>query len=143
MHCDLICFSHLRWNGSDWRPRQLMAHAARTRQVLFVEEPVWTDASVPSLTLRFTASDVRVLVPQLPDTMEPELAAAAHAEMIQAVAVDLDITPYQVWYTRPESSPLAAALTPIGEVHDCMQGLLTIPGASVDLRESGQLRRAG
>jgi UDP-galactopyranose mutase len=42
---DLLCFSHLRWDFVYQRPNHLMARAAKSRRVFFIEEPIALDAT--------------------------------------------------------------------------------------------------
>ena len=39
-NCDIIVFSHLRWDFVYQRPQHLLSRLAESRRVLFIEEPV-------------------------------------------------------------------------------------------------------
>src|ERR1051325_4078598 len=68
----LICFSHLRWNFVFQRPQHLMSRFARSRRVIYWEEP---EAALPecepALGVRTCAeTGVIVVTPSLPEGMD-------------------------------------------------------------------------
>src|SRR6185503_4803140 len=64
-HTPLVVFSHLRWQFVFQRPQHIMTRLGRTRDVLFVEEPI-PGASAPSLEIHDVAAGVRVCRPHSP-----------------------------------------------------------------------------
>ena len=47
----MICFAHLRWGYVLQRPQHLMTRAARSRRVIFWEEPWYEDPVTSSFSL--------------------------------------------------------------------------------------------
>jgi len=63
----LIVHSHLRWDFVWQRPQQVLSRLAATRDVLFVEEPVFSDDSaVPLLHVTQPMERIHRAVPRLP-----------------------------------------------------------------------------
>jgi UDP-galactopyranose mutase len=80
--CDLICFSHLRWNFVFQRPQHLMTRCARERRVFYVEEPVFQSGIAPRLHIERSGA-VTVIVPYLPEGMSAADANDAQRELLQ------------------------------------------------------------
>src|SRR5688572_29679590 len=62
----LVVFSHLRWNFVFQRPQHLLTRLARTRPVLFVEEPEHDPAGGPRWETSDPAPGVTVCRPRTP-----------------------------------------------------------------------------
>jgi hypothetical protein len=63
----LIVHSHLRWDFVWQRPQQILSRMARTRRVLFVEEPVLLDdVRAERLEITQPMPNVYRIVPRLP-----------------------------------------------------------------------------
>src|SRR3954452_22754088 len=62
---DIVCLAHLPWDLVFQRPHHLMTRAARSGEVLYVEEPR-ADASEPYAEIRRAEGGMQVLVPHLP-----------------------------------------------------------------------------
>src|SRR5919198_643724 len=70
---DLLCLCHLRWDVACQRPHHLMRRCARQRRTFFIEEPVFTDESIPRLDCRIDENGVRVVVPRVPAVLNQNL----------------------------------------------------------------------
>ena len=141
----LIVFSHLRWGFVYQRPQHLLSRLADRWQILFVEEPVHTEAPA-RLEVR-EEDGVSVLVPH-----SPVPACGFHDDQIGVIQTLLDayltahsLTVDTAWLYTPMALPLANALAPACFVYDCMDELSAFQGAPRQLRqrESALMQQAG
>jgi glycosyltransferase involved in cell wall biosynthesis len=130
----LIALSHLRWGSVHQRPHHLMAQAARTRAVFYVEEP-WFDAEHPALEQIPAPEGPTVFVPHLPVRMSEDEADATLALMIEGLADRLAGTGYVLWFETPMFAAHTRALRPLASVYDCMDELSGFAGAPASLSE--------
>jgi UDP-galactopyranose mutase len=94
---DLVCFSHLRWDFVFQRPQHLLTRCARDRRVFFIEEPIFSNASM-RLDVREAESGVHVVVPSLPEGLRSEIAIdAVMKEMTRQLFRDHRINEYVFW----------------------------------------------
>lgn len=130
---DLICFSHLRWDFVYQRPQHLLQRCALGRRVFFVEEPVFSNASL-SLEISETARNLYLVVPHLPEGLRSEVATnAVLKEMIHRMIRERDIREYVCWYYTPMALDFTAGLRPKAIIYDCMDELSAFKGASEHL----------
>jgi UDP-galactopyranose mutase len=122
---DLLCFSHLRWDFVYQRPNHLMARAARSRRVFFIEEPIpldATDRGRPRLD-RARRERVTVLTPRLPSATDPATSRAALAgllsDLVSAERIDRPVR----WYYTPMALPWSEQIPASAVVYDCMDDL--------------------
>jgi UDP-galactopyranose mutase len=136
---DLVCFSHLRWDFVYQRPQHLLSRAAKSRRVLFIEEPHY-DATRPCLETRRDPSGVTIAIPHIPPDAGPVHLQALLNFLLSAH----DITDFVSWYYTPMALEFSAHLRPIATVYDCMDELSAFAGAPAALRERERalLRRA-
>ncbi|VTT99035.1 amine oxidase : UDP-galactopyranose mutase OS=Solibacter usitatus (strain Ellin6076) GN=Acid_0349 PE=4 SV=1: Glyco_trans_1_4: NAD_binding_8: Amino_oxidase [Gemmataceae bacterium] len=130
----LIVFCHLRWDFVFQRPQHLMSRFARTRPVLFVEEPV-RDAAEPHWELRDAAPGVTVCRPHTP--AESPGFAGDQFQHLRPLLADLirdrAAGGYDVWFYTPMALPVARDLTPRAVVYDCMDELSAFKFAPPEL----------
>jgi len=127
---DLVCFSHLRWDFVYQRPQHLLSRAARTRRVIFVEEPLY-DSRRPSLETRRDGSGVTIAIPHLPRD-----AGAVHLQMLLNFLLSAHrIHTFVAWYYTPMALDFTAHLQPLATVYDCMDELSAFAGAPPELSE--------
>lgn len=120
---DLVCFSHLRWDFVFQRPQQLMSRFARTRRVLFVEEPIFEP--VPGGQLRVTSrpGGVDVAVPVLPEGVSQRDAIDLQHQMLaQHVALQFGPRP-TFWFQTPMAHAFAPTELAGTVIYDCMDEL--------------------
>jgi UDP-galactopyranose mutase len=122
---DLLCFSHLRWDFVYQRPNHLMARAAKSRRVFFIEEPIALDATDrgrPRLD-RVRRERVTVLTPRLPAASDPATSHAALAgllnDLVSAEHIDRPVR----WYYTPMALPWSEGIPASAVVYDCMDDL--------------------
>ena len=102
----LICFSHLRWNFVYQRPQHLMRRFARDHRVIFVEEPVASDAAEPWLDFHAVEEGIWVLVPRIPDSFAGSEADSAQRALLEnLLAIEGVRRPVLYYFT-----PLRAAI---------------------------------
>jgi UDP-galactopyranose mutase len=129
---DVVCFSHLRWGFVYQRPNHLMSRCARSRRVLFFEEPVF-DAVTPRTTMSRVSARLTTVVPHLRPGTPPAEAVRAQRAMIDELAARLDLRRPAAWLYTPMAVDVACQLEPSVVVYDCMDELAAFDGAPADL----------
>jgi UDP-galactopyranose mutase len=130
---DLVCFSHLRWDFVFQRPQHLLTRCARDRRVFFIEEPIFSNASM-RLDVREAESGVHGVVPSLPEGLRSEIAIdAVMKEMTRELFRDHRINEYVFWYYTPMALKFTEHFNPVASVYDCMDELSAFKGAHSQL----------
>ncbi len=137
----LLCFSHLRWSFVFQRPQHLLTRAARTMQVLYWEEPIWTDGASPSIETSMSAEGVVVVQPHVPHGCDPVLV---QRHLLDGLIRDEGVADPLLWYYTPQALEFSDHLQARLTVYDCMDELSAFAGADPALpaREQALLRRA-
>ena len=130
----LVCFSHLRWDFVYQRPQHLLSRAARDREVLFIEEPIFEADIVPTMTTTKTPEGVTVVVPRLPTSMTASQAEAAQRRMLDRLVAGLSERPV-LWYYTPMAVAWSRHVDARAVVYDCMDELSLFLGAPRELCE--------
>jgi UDP-galactopyranose mutase len=130
----LICFSHLRWDFVFQRPQHLMSRFARSRRVIFWEEPIATDGA-PTVDLR-TCADTGVVVatPRLPADLSAEARDAELRELLEDLLAQ-EAGERIHWYYTPMMLPFTRHLPRACTVYDCMDELANFKFAPPELIE--------
>ena len=134
----LIVFSHLRWDFVFQRPQHLLTRFARSRPVLFVEEPV--HAPRPGWDLSEPAPGVTVCRPQSPVAaggFAPEQVPVL-APLVDQLVAERCPAGYDLWFYTPMALPLADRLRPGVTAYDCMDELSAFRNAPPRLLELEQ-----
>ena len=134
MASDLICLSHLRWNFVFQRPQHLMTRFAREGRVFFVEEPVYEPGIEPRVGIDTTGT-VAVVVPYLPEGIEPAGAVNAQRQLLDHVLHQESVHDYVLWYYTPMALAFTEHLRPAATVYDCMDELSAFRGAPTVLTQ--------
>jgi glycosyltransferase involved in cell wall biosynthesis len=139
----LIVFCHLRWDFVFQRPQHLMTRLAEHYDVLFVEEPVYSEGQ-PYLKKTAVAPNITVCQPHTAIH-----APGFHDDQIptlQTLLADLAPEGEQpvVWFYTPMALPLLQGLNPSLVVYDCMDELAAFknPPKQLVQRESALLNIA-
>lgn len=141
----IVVFSHLRWNFVFQRPQHLLSRLAREFPVVFVEEPIRSEAPA-RLERTSPAPGVEVLRPQTP--VEAHGFHDDQLSLLEPLVADWlaqeGIDDYVVWFYTPMALPLVNGLTPRAVVYDCMDELSAFKGAARQMRqrETALLKRA-
>jgi UDP-galactopyranose mutase len=120
----LICFSHLRWNFVFQRPQHLMSRFARSRRVIFWEEPESAAPECePALGVRTCAeTGVRVVTPSLPEGQNEAEREACLKALLDAFLAGEE-GPFVRWYYTPMMLPFSRHIASACTVYDCMDEL--------------------
>ncbi|MCA1579324.1 MAG: glycosyltransferase family 1 protein [Acidobacteria bacterium] len=130
---DLLVFSHLRWDFVYQRPQHLLKRSARDRRVFFIEEPVYDNGSM-RLEVSERETNLKVVVPHLPDGLQSEVAKTAVLhEMVNRLLMENNIHQYCAWYYTPMALDFTRQLRPMAVVYDCMDELSAFKGAPESL----------
>jgi UDP-galactopyranose mutase len=136
----LLCFSHLRWNFVFQRPQHLMNRFAREMNVIYWEEPVDIgpkDTAFLQVREAQDASNVRVVVPHLPEGMPDDAREAALKRLLDAHIASIR-GPLIAWYYTPMMLPFSRHLDVDATVFDAMDELSKFKFAPVKLLELEQ-----
>jgi UDP-galactopyranose mutase len=133
--CDLVCFSHLRWDFVFQRPQHLLRRAGKDRRVFFIEEPIFDDGTM-HFEIKERESGVKVVVPHLPNGLSSAIASnAVLHDMLKRFFVHENINDYLFWYYTPMALSFSSDLKPRAIVYDCMDELSAFKGAHQSLRQ--------
>ncbi len=139
----LIVFCHLRWDFVFQRPQHLMTRLAEHYDIVFVEEPVYSEGQA---YLKKTAVAPHITVCQPHTAIH---APGFHDDQIPTLQTLLaDLVPEGeqpvVWFYTPMALPLLQGLNPSKIVYDCMDELAMFKNAPKQLlqRESALLTMA-
>lgn len=129
---DLICFSHLRWDFVYQRPQHLLSRAARSFNVLFVEEPVFVQDQPAQLETQ-ARGHVTVLVPHLPEGC-PSVAEEL-ASLLRAYLAEHDAAGRVLWFYTPQAVTFTRDILADLVIYDNMDELSAFLGAPASLLE--------
>ena len=153
VHSPLIVHSHLRWDFVWQRPQQVLSRIAGTRDVLFVEEPRFSDDSaVPLLHVSEPMERIHRAVPRLPAALRTQPLASERLvkHLVQELVGPTGRlfgefrAPIQWFYTPLPAATMLGAFDEVAVVYDCMDELSQFafaPGELVE-RERQLLRAA-
>ena len=141
----MIVHSHLRWDFVWQRPQQIVSRLARSRPVLYVEEPVFLDDTrMGSLEIVQPHANVYRAIPRMRAELRTRYDDAARLtrSMVQALiseggqfagAFDNAIQ----WFYTPMPAPtMLDAFGEVGVVYDCMDELSQFRFAPPELVDS-------
>lgn len=139
----LLCIAHLRWDFVFQRPQHLMTRAAQTRNVYYIEEPIFGETA-DQMELRRDASGVLVCTPHIMHGLSAEESQSRTAKLLQDLVRNEALTDYVLWVYTPMELPITAGLNPSLTVYDCMDELANFRFAPPELltREAELFRRA-
>lgn len=132
-HLPLLVLSHLRWDSVFQRPHHLMTQAARTRQIYFIEEPIFGDFSDHLMQRREGA--IKVCVPYIQIGHSAAESQRRTAKLLSDLVREESLRGYDLWVYTPMELPVAAGLSPRLTVYDCMDELANFKDAPPELRE--------
>jgi Glycosyl transferases group 1 len=132
--CDLICFSHLRWDFVFQRPQHLMTRFARDRRVFFIEEPLFGDDG-PRLEVSKCENGLHVVTPHLPHNTDVD---AVMPGLIDNLKDENQIKDCIAWFYTPMMFEWRDGLRPKCIVYDCMDELSMFKNAPPQLIEREQ-----
>lgn len=122
-HAPILCFSHLRWNFVFQRPQHLMVRFARTRTVIFFEEPLFGAGEARLETRRCPHSGVLIATPHLPRDQGYEADTASLRRLLNALLAQETVGRPIAWYYTPMMLAFTRHLSVAATVYDCMDEL--------------------
>jgi UDP-galactopyranose mutase len=131
----LICFSHLRWDFVFQRPQHLMSRFARTRQVIYWEEPLLAahESAAPMLETRICdATGVLIATPRLPANLKGAAQDQALKGLLDALMSNQQGEIIR-WYYTPMMFGFSRRLPAVCTVYDCMDELANFKFAPPEL----------
>lgn len=139
----MIVFSHLRWDFVFQRPQHLLSRATREFDVIFVEEPIFGDETLPRLEIGERPQGVRVAQPMLPHGTSDDAAITAQRAIVDELAAEAE-GPLLLWYYTPMALQFSRHLDADLVVFDKMDELSAFKNAPPLLLqlESELLQRA-
>ncbi|MCH5598850.1 glycosyltransferase [Niabella ginsengisoli] len=130
---NLIVFSHLRWDLVYQRPQHIISRIAKAYNVLYVEEPVFSDLK-KGVEMSLDKSGVIVITPIL-NKNDKERATITLAHLLELLLMSLNFSSYSFWYYTPTAYSFTKHLHPSTIIYDCIDELSTSKNTSVDLLE--------
>lgn len=129
----LVCFSHLRWDFVWQRPQHLLSRAAKSFNVLLIEEPIFEAGTKPHMDVSLRPSGVRVAVPMLPWGLSDGEVVAAQRKLVDELLKAERFGPRVFWYYTPMALAFTRHLDCDVCVYDNMDELSAFRGASPEL----------
>ncbi|MBP9743238.1 MAG: glycosyltransferase family 1 protein [Burkholderiales bacterium] len=130
---ELFCFSHLRWDFVYQRPQHLMSRFANFYDVFYIEEPIYTEITTPSLSIGEARPNVYIIRPHLPKLLtqgeEIPIVQNLLEQFINQNNHTLDIC----WYYTPMMYSWANHSLAKVIVYDCMDELSAFKFAPKEL----------
>ena len=124
----VLCLSHLRWQFVFQRPQHLLSRCAKSRRVVFFEEPMH-DSNEAEVEINETTSGVITVVPHVPASYNPDLVEKVLKRMVDVVVEELDLGKPVLWYYTPMALGFTDHIEASAVVYDCMDELSLFKGA--------------
>lgn len=128
-NCDLLVFSHLRWDFIYQRPQHIMARQAQHRRVFFFEEPLFDEDQYPQLQIQKMGKNLNIIVPHLPQGTKPANIVSHLRSLVDQAIDSCKLYEYSAWYYTPMAWPYTQHLRPLKIIYDCMDELSLFHGA--------------
>lgn len=119
----LIVLSHLRWDFVTQRPQHLLTRAARSFDVIFVEEPVWVEGGLPTVNDGIRPGGIRLVQPVLPHGTPAKVATLHQKQLLDALVLDAGESEIVLWYYTPMALPFSRQVNADVIVFDKMDEL--------------------
>jgi len=129
----LLCFSHLRWNFVFQRPQHLLTRAAKTHQVIYLEEPVAGSDDQPFLRSSEPDESIRVLTPVFPQQVSPAEAVDLQRRLVDELLATAACDRLVAWYYTPMALQFSRQVSADLCVYDCMDELSAFRNAPAGL----------
>jgi UDP-galactopyranose mutase len=119
---DILCFSHVPWQHTHSRPRQLMTRLARERRVFFIEEPIFSDCD-SRWSMRYETRNLVVIQPCLNDALrqKPEEYILTQERLLLELASHERIQLPILWYNTSRPRSFSSCLRASLVVYDCAE----------------------
>ncbi|MGA9649164.1 glycosyltransferase family 1 protein [Pedobacter sp.] len=120
---NLLCFSHLRWDFVFQRPQHLMNRFAKNCRVFYMEEPVYVQATVPTLVSYVKTHNLTVIVPHIPVGTSPEETVELQQILLGSFLESAGEQAWTFWYYTPIALEFSRNYKSSLTVFDCMDEL--------------------
>lgn len=128
---DILCLSHLRWNFVYQRPNHLMARAAQTRRVFFIEEPERRGSQGCMESVE--RDGVITVRPVLPERIHRDEVLPMLRDLVDDFVQQERVTAPWLWYYTPMAMRWTAHLRASAVVYDCMDELANFRFAPAEI----------
>jgi glycosyltransferase involved in cell wall biosynthesis len=135
MKCDIICFSHLRWNFVYQRPQHLLSRFAKNRRVFFIEEPMW-DNGRQGFEKKEVEPNVTVITPYFSSSQNKEELLLLNKSIINDIIEENQLREWILWYYNPSAISYTNHIKPLLTIYDCMDELSSFKNPSPSLKEN-------
>lgn len=129
----LLCLSHLRWGFVYQRPQHVMSRLARDYDVIFFEEPIFDEVTVPRLDHSQPGPGIEVVVPRLTHGLNEAQVAEAQRQLLDNLLATHAGAQLLLWYLTPMSLTFTDHLQGAVTIFDCMDELSAFRGAPARL----------
>lgn len=129
----LICFSHLRWDFVWQRPQHLLSRAARSFDVVVMEEPIYQADVAAHLDISPGEGGIRVALPVLPEGVTSLEAIMAQRQMLERLIATEPARTRVFWYYTPMAMAFSGHIPADLTIYDNMDELSLFRGASPEL----------
>lgn len=130
----LICFSHLRWDFVYQRPQHLMSRFASIYNILYMEEPIYTETTRPCLSIKNIKKNLQVIIPNIPNSFSKKQENNALEHLLKEfIATNRHIIQI-AWYYTPMMLQWSNSLFSEVIVYDCMDELSAFKFAPPELK---------
>jgi glycosyltransferase involved in cell wall biosynthesis len=129
----LVCFSHLRWDFVWQRPQHLLSRAAKTFDVLVIEEPAYESGATPHMRVSDRTPGIRIAIPILPDGLTAAQTIDAQRMLVNRLLAAEGGRPRLFWYYTPMAQSFSGHLSADAIIYDNMDELSAFRGASSEL----------
>ncbi len=121
-----------------------MTRAAKSYDVLFIEEPLREPAATHHFRSSYPSDGITVLTPVLQEGLSPEAEAAAIRSLLDTTLAMRPAARTISWYYSPMALSFSSHLTPDLCIYDCMDELSAFRGApkALTVMESWLFSRA-
>lgn len=138
MNCDIVCFSHLRWDFVFQRPQHILKRFSKKSRVFFIEEPIW-DTGKTGFEEKEVAPNIIVATPHFTITGPAEAVINRKRAMIDELLLRYNVDHFISWYYAPMAFAYSNHLRPSLIVYDCMDELAAFKNPPAKLRENEAL----
>lgn len=125
----LFCFSHLRWDFVYQRPQHLLSRAARSLNVLYVEEPIFSDHETGPRISTDESCGVVVVTPILREGLSRDAVHDALRGIVNDLLADAQPSRWVSWYYTPMALEFTRHLKADVCIYDNMDELSAFAGA--------------
>lgn len=131
----LMVLSHLRWDFVTQRPQHLMHRLAKTYNVIFIEEPIFTERKTSTIKIIKKANHIQVV-----QISAPSLTHFDYINQVKRIATNVSSqTLPLLWLYSPAYIHFVKQIPHKLLIFDCMDELAAFKGASAVIKNQERL----